>query len=67
MRNDSWEDNVRERVNRNAMYRVLKSLWFTKEDVNFVELKEGVILVNFGAIEDRTRILNLSLCLFDSS
>ncbi|MBA0653984.1 hypothetical protein Goklo_021073, partial [Gossypium klotzschianum] len=49
-----------ERVNRNAMYRVLKLLWFTKEDVNFVELKEGVILVKFGAIEDRTRILNLS-------
>ncbi|MBA0557343.1 hypothetical protein Golob_014418 [Gossypium lobatum] len=36
-----------EKVNREAMYRVLKSLWFTKEDVSFVALKEGVILVKF--------------------
>ncbi|KAK5818114.1 hypothetical protein PVK06_023045 [Gossypium arboreum] len=54
-----------ERVNKNVMYRVLKSLWFTKEEVNFVELKEGVFLVEFGVIEDRARILNLSLWLFD--
>ncbi|MBA0654147.1 hypothetical protein Goklo_021217, partial [Gossypium klotzschianum] len=54
-----------EKVNKNAMYRVLNSLWFTKEDVNFVELKEGVILVKFGIKEDRTRILNLPPWLFD--
>ncbi|MBA0770683.1 hypothetical protein Gotri_019286 [Gossypium trilobum] len=54
-----------EKVNKNAVYRVLNSLWFTKEDVNFVELKEGVILVKFGVIEDRMRILNLPPWLFD--
>ncbi|MBA0880459.1 hypothetical protein Goshw_009868 [Gossypium schwendimanii] len=54
-----------EKVNKNAVYRVLNSLWFTKEDVNFVELKEGVILVKFGVIEDRKRILNLPPWLFD--
>ncbi|MBA0640716.1 hypothetical protein Goklo_023625 [Gossypium klotzschianum] len=54
-----------EKVNKNAMYRVLKPLWFTKENVNFVKLKVGVILVKFGAIEDRTWILNPSPWLFD--
>ncbi|MBA0847419.1 hypothetical protein Goshw_017685 [Gossypium schwendimanii] len=54
-----------EKVNKNAMYRVLKPLWFTKENVNFVELKVGVILVKFGAIEDRTWILNPSPWLLD--
>ncbi|KAK5812074.1 hypothetical protein PVK06_027473 [Gossypium arboreum] len=47
------------------MYRILKSLWFTKEEVNFAALDEGVIFVKFGAIEDRRRILNLSPWLFD--
>ncbi|PPD79093.1 hypothetical protein GOBAR_DD23980 [Gossypium barbadense] len=42
-----------EKVNRDAMYRVFKSLWFTKEEGNFVALKEGVILVKFGNKEDR--------------
>ncbi|KAG8486025.1 hypothetical protein CXB51_019383 [Gossypium anomalum] len=55
----------KERINRKAIYRVLKSLWFTKEEVNFVALDEGVIFVKFGAIEDRRRILNLSPWLFD--
>ncbi|MFQ6658804.1 hypothetical protein Gotur_027916 [Gossypium turneri] len=54
-----------EKVNREAMYLVFKSLWFTKEEVNFVALKEGVILVKFGNVEDRKRILNLSPWLFD--
>ncbi|MBA0683311.1 hypothetical protein Goari_024978 [Gossypium aridum] len=54
-----------EKVNREAMYRVLKSLCFTKEDVNFVALKEGVILVKFGNVEYKKRILNLSPWLFD--
>ncbi|MBA0800524.1 hypothetical protein Gohar_010950 [Gossypium harknessii] len=54
-----------EKINKEAMYRVLKSLWFTKETVNFVALNEGVILVKFGNINDRTRILNLTLWLFD--
>ncbi|MBA0880165.1 hypothetical protein Goshw_014377, partial [Gossypium schwendimanii] len=54
-----------EKVNREAMYRVFKSLWFTKEEVNFVALKEGAILVKFGNVEDKKRILNLSPWLFD--
>ncbi|MBA0592313.1 hypothetical protein Gorai_009296, partial [Gossypium raimondii] len=54
-----------EKVNREAMYRVLKSLWFTKEEANFVALTDGVILVNFGNIDDRRRILNLTPWLFD--
>ncbi|MBA0823674.1 hypothetical protein Goarm_020391 [Gossypium armourianum] len=43
------------------MYRVLKSLWFTKEEANFVALNERLILVKFRNIDDRTRILNLTL------
>ncbi|PPD73204.1 hypothetical protein GOBAR_DD29870 [Gossypium barbadense] len=53
-----------EKVNREAIYRVFKSLWFTKEEVNFVSLKEGAILVKFGNEDDRKRILNLSPWLF---
>ncbi|KAK5839969.1 hypothetical protein PVK06_008829 [Gossypium arboreum] len=33
-----------ERINKEAMYRVLRSLWFTKEEVKFVALRDGVIL-----------------------
>ncbi|MBA0729932.1 hypothetical protein Golax_022888, partial [Gossypium laxum] len=54
-----------EKVNQEAMYQVFKSLWFTKEEVNFVAIKEGAILVKFGNVEDRKRILNLSPWLFD--
>ncbi|KAG8492953.1 hypothetical protein CXB51_010216 [Gossypium anomalum] len=54
-----------EKVNREAMYWMFKSLWFTKEEVNFVALKEGVFLVKLGNVEDRKRILNLSPWLFD--
>ncbi|MBA0833972.1 hypothetical protein Goarm_006376 [Gossypium armourianum] len=39
------EDHIRRKITRDAMYHVLKSLWFTKEDVIFVVLKEGIILV----------------------
>ncbi|PPD97602.1 hypothetical protein GOBAR_DD05374 [Gossypium barbadense] len=51
--------------NREAMYRVFKLLWFTKEEVDFVALKEGVVIVKFGCQEDRSRILNLTPWLFD--
>ncbi|PPD78721.1 hypothetical protein GOBAR_DD24344 [Gossypium barbadense] len=54
-----------EKVNRDVMYRVFKSIWFTKEEVNFVTIKEGVILVKFGNMDDRKKILNLSPLLFD--
>ncbi|PPD75267.1 hypothetical protein GOBAR_DD27807 [Gossypium barbadense] len=50
---------------KEAMYRVFKSLWFTKEEVDFVALKEGPVIVKFGCIEDRSRILNLLSWLFD--
>ncbi|KAH1129737.1 hypothetical protein J1N35_001115 [Gossypium stocksii] len=53
-----------EKINREVMYRVLKSLWSSKEAVNFVALNEGVMLVKFGNIDDRTRILNLAPWLF---
>ncbi|MBA0687142.1 hypothetical protein Goari_014700 [Gossypium aridum] len=55
-----------EKPNREAMYRVLRSLWFTKYDVNFVALNEEVILVKFGCVEDRNRILNMMPWLFDN-
>ncbi|MBA0756104.1 hypothetical protein Gogos_022415 [Gossypium gossypioides] len=42
-----------EKINREAMSRVLKSLWFIKEEVSFVALTEGIILVKFGTTEDR--------------
>ncbi|MBA0786883.1 hypothetical protein Gotri_027151, partial [Gossypium trilobum] len=54
-----------KKPNKEAMYRVFKSLWFTKEEVDFVALKEGVVIVKFGCMEDRSRILNLSPWLFD--
>ncbi|MBA0602688.1 hypothetical protein Gorai_002859, partial [Gossypium raimondii] len=56
---------AREQPNREAMYRVFKSLWYTKKEVDFVALKEGVIIVKFGCLEDRSRILNLMSWLFD--
>lgn len=43
-----------EKVNHEAMYRVFKSIWYTKEEVNFVVTKEGVILVKFWNVEDDT-------------
>ncbi|PPR91253.1 hypothetical protein GOBAR_AA29434 [Gossypium barbadense] len=54
-----------EHPNREAMYRVFKSLWYTKEEVDFVALKEGAVIVKFGCLEDRCRILNLMPWLFD--
>ncbi|KAK5802547.1 hypothetical protein PVK06_030149 [Gossypium arboreum] len=54
-----------EHPNREAMYRVFRSLWYTKEEVDFVALKEGAVIVKFGCLEDRSRILNLMPWLFD--
>ncbi|MBA0813665.1 hypothetical protein Gohar_027495, partial [Gossypium harknessii] len=56
---------AKESPNKEVMYRVFKSLWFTKEEVEFVALKEGVIIVKFGCLKDRSRILNLTPWLFD--
>ncbi|KAK5772489.1 hypothetical protein PVK06_048778 [Gossypium arboreum] len=56
-----------EKINKELMYRVLRSVWYTKEEVNFLELKEKVILVKFGEVDDRPRILNLSPWLFDQN
>ncbi|MBA0876215.1 hypothetical protein Goshw_030171 [Gossypium schwendimanii] len=55
-----------EKPNREAMYRVLRSLWLTKYEVNFVALNEEVIMVKFGYVEDRNRILNMMPWLFDN-
>ncbi|MBA0755398.1 hypothetical protein Gogos_022255 [Gossypium gossypioides] len=55
---------AKEKINKEAMYRVFKLLWFTKE-VSFMALNEEVILVKFGSIEDRTRIFNLRPWLLD--
>ncbi|MFQ6666963.1 hypothetical protein Gotur_033146 [Gossypium turneri] len=55
----------KDKINRDAMYRVLKLIWFTKEPVSFVFMDEGAYLVKFGIIEDRTRILNMAPWLFD--
>lgn len=54
-----------EKINREAMYRVLKSLWFTKETINFVAMMEGLFLVKFGSKEDKERIFNLAFWSFD--
>lgn len=34
---------LNERINKDVMYRVFRSLWFTKENVKFVELIDGGI------------------------
>ncbi|MBA0795979.1 hypothetical protein Gohar_006793 [Gossypium harknessii] len=57
---------AKEKSNREAMYRVFKSLWFTKEEVNFVALNDGAIIVKFRSLEDRSRILNLMPWLLDN-
>lgn len=54
-----------EKFNKEAMYRVFRSMWFTKEPVCFVALDEKMFLVKFRRIEDRERILNMSPWLFD--
>ncbi|MBA0679822.1 hypothetical protein Goari_011568 [Gossypium aridum] len=57
---------AKEKSNREAMYRVFKSLWLTKEEVNFVALNNGAIIVKFRCLEDRSRILNLMPRLLDN-
>ncbi|TYH11046.1 hypothetical protein ES288_A07G227500v1 [Gossypium darwinii] len=54
-----------KKTNKEAMYRMLKSLWFTKEPVSFVVMTVGVFLVKFGNVDDRTRIFNLAPWLFN--
>lgn len=54
-----------EKINKEAMYRVFRSFWFTKEQVNFAALNEEVFLVKFGRLEDRERIQNMAPWLFD--
>ncbi|MBA0775148.1 hypothetical protein Gotri_010309, partial [Gossypium trilobum] len=49
-----------EKINREAMYRVLKSIWFSKDPVCFVAMPKGYFLVKFSSLEDRTRIFNMS-------
>lgn len=53
------------RVKNEAMYRVLRSLWYTNDWVNFVEVGSGCFLIMFGFVEDRDRIFNMAPLLFD--
>ncbi|KAG8478646.1 hypothetical protein CXB51_028454 [Gossypium anomalum] len=53
-------------ANKVVMYRVVKSLWFTKELAYFLAMTEGIYVVKFGNFEDRTRMLNLAPWLFDN-
>ncbi|KAK5802554.1 hypothetical protein PVK06_030156 [Gossypium arboreum] len=54
-----------EHLNREVMYKVFRSLWYTKEEVHFVALKEGAVIVKFSCLEDRSQILNNMPWLFD--
>lgn len=47
------------------MYRVLRSLWYTKEWVNFMEVGSGCFLIKFGSVEDRYQIFSMAPWLFD--
>ncbi|MBA0877059.1 hypothetical protein Goshw_007085 [Gossypium schwendimanii] len=47
------------------MYKVLKSIWFTNDEVCFVALNEEVFLVKFESIEDRMRIMSMMPWLFN--
>lgn len=51
---------TKERIHKESMYSFLRSLWYTKEWVNFVEVEESTFLVRFGSLEDRDRILSLA-------
>ncbi|MBA0840767.1 hypothetical protein Goarm_003317 [Gossypium armourianum] len=44
-----------EKSNREAMYRLFRLLWFTKEKVNFVALKEG-LQHSFGTLDRQTAL-----------
>ncbi|PPR99732.1 hypothetical protein GOBAR_AA20934 [Gossypium barbadense] len=62
---------VTEIPNREAMYRVFCSLWYTKEEVDFEALKEGVVIgKGFGLYDFRMspfwlRVYNLPLEFMD--
>ncbi|MBA0626906.1 hypothetical protein Godav_004486, partial [Gossypium davidsonii] len=47
-----------EKINREAIYRALKSLWFRKEPINFVTMMDGLFLLKFRSNVDRERIFN---------
>lgn len=44
---------TKERVHKESMFRVLRSLWYTKDWDSFTEVEEGTFLVKFGLMEDR--------------
>lgn len=56
---------AKEKINREAMYLVLKPLWFTREPVNFVLMLGDLFLVKFGMVAYRERIFRLAPWLFD--
>ncbi|MBA0600360.1 hypothetical protein Gorai_006548, partial [Gossypium raimondii] len=69
---DSWAVGkimAKESPNREVMYRVFKSLWFTKEEVEFVALKEGkgkgMDSYEFRLVPFWVRIYNIPIKLMD--
>lgn len=56
---------TKAKVNREVMYQVLHSLWYSNEWVNFVEVGFGCFLIKFGTKEDRDRIFSMAPWLFD--
>lgn len=56
---------AKEKISKEAKYKVFRSLWFTKKPANFVEIPTGIFLVKFGAKDVKTRIRNLAPWLFD--
>lgn len=50
---------TKQKINKEVMYKVLCSLCFTNDWVNFMEVDVGCFLVKFGLMEDRDRIPNL--------
>lgn len=49
-----------EKINKEAVYRVLHFLWFTKDPISFLEMEEGLFLVKFGIVDEWERILNMA-------
>lgn len=52
-----WENYC---IMKKSTKEPIRSFWYTKDMVNFVEQAEGIFLVKFGLVEDRDHILNLA-------
>lgn len=54
-----------ERIHKESMYGVLRSLWYTKEWVNFMEVEDNLFLIKFRSPEDSDKILSMAPWSFD--